>query len=246
MRNLNNIFKDKSEELGFDLYMNSIFLGYTGSVAYELYKENDKSDKDVIAVVIPPIDYYLGLKTFPHHGTIQVQQNGWDVTFYDIKKFVSLLVKNNPSVLSLLWTPQKHIITSNSYWNRLTESRNLFKSYELVKCILGFTNGHVKRIEAKGTESEYDFKDAMQLIRWLYMGIDYLETGELEVEAKKKDLLLQIKRGKLTKIKVLTLAYNLTQQLCGMRVYDIQEKPDVNKINDLLVNLLKDYYKAQL
>jgi len=243
MRNLNNIFKEKSEELGFDLYMNSIFIGYTGSVAYELYKDGDKSDKDVIAVVVPPIDYYFGLKTFPHHGTIQVQQNDWDVIFYDIKKFVSLLVKNNPSVLSLLWTPQKHIIKSNLYWNRLAESKELFKSYELVKCILGFTSGHIKRIEAMGTENKYDFKDAMQLIRWLYMGIDYLEIGELEVEAKKKDLLLQIKRGQISKTKVLVLAYNLTQQLCGMRGYDIQEKPDATKINNVLVSLLKDYYK---
>ena len=49
---------------------------WRGSMAHGTYvpKENPDSidDKDLMYVIVPPIDYYFGLKTYGSHGTKEI------------------------------------------------------------------------------------------------------------------------------------------------------------------------------
>lgn len=71
----------------------------SGSHAYGL--NTPTSDVDVRGVFILPQEELYGL-----HYTEQVSDEKNDVVFYELGRFVDLLVKNNPTMLELLATPE--------------------------------------------------------------------------------------------------------------------------------------------
>src|SRR5580698_10734529 len=92
----------------FDLLEHSILIGNRGSVAHGTYipntDPNSIDDIDLMNVVIPPREYYLGLSTWEMCEGID---DPWDVVAYELKKFMRLLVKQNPNVLMMLWLDEE-------------------------------------------------------------------------------------------------------------------------------------------
>src|SRR5438552_18597557 len=64
-------------------------------------------DKDVMGVYIAPIEHYLG---FGRQNVYEKWEGEWDCVFYELLKFVGLLLNCNPNVLSLLWLKPNGII----------------------------------------------------------------------------------------------------------------------------------------
>jgi len=81
-----------------------ISLCWRGSVAHGMYvpKSDPDSidDKDVMGVYIAPIEHYLG---FGRRDVFEKWEGEWDCVFYELRKFIELLLNCNPNVLSLLW-----------------------------------------------------------------------------------------------------------------------------------------------
>lgn len=75
----------------------------SGSKAYGL--DTPQSDTDIKGVFCLPKDNYYGI-----HYTEQVANDSNDIVYYELKRFVELLVKNNPNILELLSTPADNIL----------------------------------------------------------------------------------------------------------------------------------------
>ncbi|MFM7429017.1 MAG: DNA polymerase beta superfamily protein [Flammeovirgaceae bacterium] len=75
----------------------------SGSQAYGLALPH--SDTDIKGVFVLPKQEYYGL-----HYTDQVNNASNDEMYYEIKKFIDLLLKNNPNLLELLSTPDDCVI----------------------------------------------------------------------------------------------------------------------------------------
>ena len=75
----------------------------SGSQAYGLALPH--SDTDIKGVFVLPKQEFYGL-TY----TDQVNNDTNDIVFYELKKFIDLLLKNNPNILELLSTPQDCIL----------------------------------------------------------------------------------------------------------------------------------------
>jgi hypothetical protein len=75
----------------------------SGSQAYGLALPH--SDTDIKGVFILPMNEFYGLEY-----TDQVNNDTNDQMFYEIKKFIDLLLKNNPNLLELLNTPEDCIL----------------------------------------------------------------------------------------------------------------------------------------
>jgi predicted nucleotidyltransferase len=132
----------------FDLEQSTILLGYRGSIAHgtRLPKSDPNSidDTDVIGIAVPPKEYYLGLKTFEQYEKFEGE---WDVVIYSIKKMFSLLLKNNPNVLSLLWLPERHYIIKKSAGEKIVSNRNIFSSKLTYNSFCGYGYSQLKRIK---------------------------------------------------------------------------------------------------
>jgi predicted nucleotidyltransferase len=80
-----------------------LFEAVSGSRAYGT--DLPHSDTDLKGVFVLPEDQFFGLDYIP-----QIANSSNDEVFYELRRFVELLLKNNPTVLELLGTPADCII----------------------------------------------------------------------------------------------------------------------------------------
>ncbi len=80
-----------------------LFEAVSGSRAYGTNLPH--SDMDLKGVFILPEDQFFGLEYIP-----QIANETNDEVFYELRRFVELLLKNNPTVLELLGTPADCVI----------------------------------------------------------------------------------------------------------------------------------------
>jgi predicted nucleotidyltransferase len=239
----------------------NIITAYRGSIAHGLYvpksDPNSIDDKDVMAVCLPPLEYYFGLKTFGSRGTKEIFIGEWDIVIYEFKKFISLLLKGNPNVIGLLWMEEKNYINIHPIGYRLIKLRSLFSSKQIYYSFVGYAKGQFKRMErfkhngymgAKRKELVskfgYDTKNASHLIRLLRMAIEFLNTGEFIVERKHDACeLLDIKKGKWTLEKVKEESkrlFNLADE--SFLKCQLPNKPDMEEINKFCNWALTRYF----
>ena len=189
-----------------------LLVGYRGSIAHNMYVPSidalSVDDKDVMGICLAPRECYLGLDQFEGKETFLRE---WDVVIYEVRKFLRLLEKGNPNVLSLLWLQPNHYLAIEPGGRLLLEHRALFMTKQLYHSFTGYAHDQLKRMthhvfagymgEKRKKLVEkfgYDCKNGAHLLRLLRMGIEALETGELHVFRQDAPQLLEIKRGAWT------------------------------------------------
>lgn len=111
----------------------------SGSIAYGL--NTSQSDADMKGVFILPKRVYYGLEY-----TEQVNNETNDEVYYELKRFVDLLVKNNPNILELLSTPEDCIKFRHPIMGLLKPE--LFLSKLCKQTFAGYAQSQIKK--AKG------------------------------------------------------------------------------------------------
>lgn len=234
-----------------------ILHGYRGSIAHGMYvpstDPNSIDDKDTMAVCVPPKDYYFGLREYGSKGTKEIQRDEWDIVIYEARKFVSLLAKGNPNVLSMLWLDPKHYIKQTRAGKRLIAHREWFVGRHVYKSFTGYAYSQLKRMESHAFQGYmgqkrkqlvekfgYDTKNAAHLIRLLRMSIEFLTDGELYVEREDATQLLDIKKGQWKLEEVKKEADRLFK-LADMAYVksDLPKKPNMELIIPLLVGIVE-------
>jgi len=190
----------------------TFLLGYMGSTSHGTHtpKNNPDSidDIDMMGVAFGPQSCYVGLQRFEQKV---YKQDEWDIVTYELRKYVRLLLKQNPNVLGLLWLNPNHYIHVSEPGKILLANRDMFVSKQAYHSFIGYAHGQLHRMAhysfngymgAKRKELVerygYDVKNASHLVRLLRMGIEYLGDGELQVYRKDADELREIKAGKWT------------------------------------------------
>lgn len=190
----------------------SICTAYRGSIAHGMYVPNHDpnsiDDKDVMAVCVPPLEYYFGLSEFGSRGTKEIKEREWDIVVYEARKFIGLLQQGNPNVLCMLWLREQDYISRTDAFQILIDNRTAFVGRHVYKAFTGYAYGQLHRMTHMAFEGYmgekrknlvkkygYDCKNAAHLIRLLRMGIEFLKDGELYVARQDSQELLAIKRG---------------------------------------------------
>jgi hypothetical protein len=134
-----------------------ILLGYRGSVAHGMYVPSTEADsiddKDIMGVYIERLEHYLG---FGRQEVFERFIGEWDAVSYEVKKFIGLLLKQNPNVLSLLWLPGNYYIFKSELGQRLIDNRQLFASKDAYHSFSGYAHGQLKRMTHLNQESLAD------------------------------------------------------------------------------------------
>ena len=240
----------------------AILTGWRGSIAHNMYipgtDPNSIDDKDLMVICVPPVDYYLGTKRFGNRGrgtkeiNREVSGTMWDIVVYELQKFIALLTKANPNVLSLLWLRDNHYLKISEGAELLLDNRHLFSTKVAYKSFVGYAYSQLKRMErgSKGgwqssrrkkmfEDVGYDAKNASHLIRLLRMGYEFLMTGTLSVFRTDASQLLEIKRGewKLEAVKEESSKwFDLTHE--ALLRSPLPEEPDTDAINKLTKAIL--------
>ncbi len=132
-----------------------ISLCWRGSVAHGMYvpKSHPDSidDKDVMGVYVGPLEHYLG---FGRKDVYEKWEGEWDCVFYELRKFIGLLLNCNPNVLSLLWLKPNGIIYENSLGKRLRENRDLFVTKKAYHSFSGYAHDQFKKMISFNQEAQ--------------------------------------------------------------------------------------------
>lgn len=237
-------------------------LARIGSYSHGTYVPGLKSidDVDYMGIIAPPVDHVLGMGK--KWESKQIQAGIYDCVFYSFEHFVKLLMKSNPSVLSLLWLPEHCYEVMTVPFSELIKRRDLFSSRAAYNPFYGIVDSHFKKMTDDkkydgymGEERKklvdkfgYDVKDAAHTIRLLLMGIEFLETGNLRVyRDKDTHMLMRIKKGEIKLADVLRVKDRmLTSLTWAYMMSTLPDEIDVEKVNDLVVEINKNLYKIGL
>ena len=207
--------------------MKTLLSGFRGSFAHGT--NTKESDYDTFDIVIMPKEYYIGLKSFESKHTSE------DHLIHDIKKFVKLLLKSNPSALEILFTNFTYV---DVFILPLIFEKEMFLSKKLVTPVLG----HCEQLA-----EETDGKSLSHLIRLLRMTEETLMLKGFNVFRKDAEYLKEIKAGKISKAEVLKEAEKLINNIRILeKDSSLRLEPDRDKAESLLVNLLTANIKDQL
>ena len=135
-----------------------IFECISGSRAYGL--ATDSSDTDIRGVfVVPKTDFYsLGYVD-------QISNETNDIVYYELRKFIELLAKNNPNILELLNVPEECILKKDPIFEQIKMEYFLSKlckdtfanyAYTQIKKARGLNKKIVNPVE-KDRKSVIDF-----------------------------------------------------------------------------------------
>jgi predicted nucleotidyltransferase len=251
------------DELLDRLEPNCILKGYRGSIAHGTYEENTThDDRDIMGIFVGPEDVTFGIHEMETvERMIDEKQSEkrivvWDIVYYSLKKYLNLVLKQNPNVLSLLWLDEKYYIKRAEGGRMLIEARSQLLSKQCYKSFSGYAYGQLHRMThhcptgqmgAKRKELVerfgYDVKNAAHLIRLLKMGIEALTLGEMIVERPDNNMLLEIKRGEWELKRVLEYADSLFRLMEESLIKSpLPARVSESFVNNLCMNITESFY----
>lgn len=91
----------------------------------------------------------------------------------------------------------------------------------------------------------YDSKNMMHTFRLLDMAEEIGKTGQLIVRRPNREFLLQIKRGEFEYNDLVATAEKRVEAISGIYAQSaLPERPDLQRVNELLTEIRSDYYKG--
>jgi len=243
----------------FNLEERTILLGRMGSHSHGTYippADGGIDDIDVMGICVPPKEYYYGLQDFEQ---VDTWVDEYDIVIYEVRKVIRLLLKNNPNVLGLLWLRPEDYIEISPHGQLLIDNRDIFSSKLAFHSFTGYARGQLKRMthhackgymgakrKALVEKFGYDTKNAAHLIRLLRMGIEFIETGQLNVfRTRDADELKAIKRGEYMLFQLHIMADELFKRAEEViKTSTLPDRPDKDKVEELLMEIVRAYLPA--
>jgi uncharacterized protein len=109
-----------------------VFEAIAGSKAYGL--DTSTSDTDIRGVFVLPKEFYYSLDY-----TEQVSNKKNDIVYYELKRFMELLAKNNPNIMEMLGIQEKCVLYKDEYMRALKQEMFLSKLCEKTFANYAFT-----------------------------------------------------------------------------------------------------------
>lgn len=196
-----------------EVLLDTIFLKcLVGSTAHGT-GHPDEEDRDEMAIAYEPPSCIYGLnkvETLTHRPGRKPHEpskpGDLDLVVHPLKKFCSLALKANPSILMMFWAPT---LQSNEWGWYLRANTDKFVSQRIFDTHLGYAYSQMKRLRnGKAYESRkanvekygYDTKYAMHALRLLMQGIEISNTGKLQLPIPDPDaaILKDLRFGKFS------------------------------------------------
>jgi len=219
---------------------NIILEGVTGSVAYGLNNEN--SDVDIKGIYLLPTSEILSIG-FNQDKTTKDHVNP-DWVYHEVGKFMKLVMSGNPTLTELLFLSKYTILTPVG--KLLVDNRDIFLSTDAIRdSYSGYAYSQTKRLATR-TEQGLDGYDSSlknrfakhtrHLVRLMMQCKQLLETGTLTLRVTPEQRKYIFECGELSASEVVDLFIKLDSELKTINSV-LPSKPDVNKVNELLLRI---------
>lgn len=211
-------------------------------------------DRDYMGVFIEPYEYVLGFKSlesFTHRTAPDGVRSGSDdvdLTIYSLRKFLSLAMQGNPTILTTLFPSDDAIVYTSEAGRELLGLADAIISKRAYPRFRGYMEAQFKRLkgEKKGhvpsrpeliEQFGYDTKYAMHVLRLGLQGIELMQSGKLTLPMKRGDseYLLAVRRGEYSYEHILADIELVDARLeHAAEVSKLRDEPDVDVIEEWL------------
>lgn len=159
--------------------------GVTGSHAYGLAHAD--SDVDMKAVAVKPTREFLGfLVPNVSYLTHDVVADDVDVTVHEVRKFIGLCLKSNPTASELLWLNDYDVMTDEG--RELVAMRESLLSSSCVRnSYYGYARSQVELMQRRGVTLARIGKAARHALRMMDQGVTLWRTGQIVVKVDDPD-----------------------------------------------------------
>jgi len=157
-------------------------------------------------------------------------------------QYSGVIKKEEANDVCLSSIPKDEIPVGLLYFNKDGYSLYCKKYKEYWEWVEKRNNERYNTTMAHG--KNYDSKNMMHVFRLLLMAKEIATEGKVNVWRKDREFLLDIKQGKYEYDDLLNKAELLKSELPGLyEKADLQDEPDIKKVNEFLIEMREDYYK---
>lgn len=212
--------------------MHKIYEAIVGSRSYGLNRKN--SDTDIKGVYIQPLQEILGFKYKEH----QVVSD--DITYYEVRKFIELLGKANPTILEMLWIPDNLILQTSPAFEYIKKHRSFFLTKSCQHSYLGYAIQQLKRFP-----TNLNYKNLMHVCRLCYSARSIAENRSMIVFIENenfRNFLFDIRDQKIRSEEIVKWAENEFKQIkIQFEKSNLPESINIDLLHDLLVTIRNQY-----
>jgi len=247
----------------FNLRSHLVLAARRGSEAHGTYIPPEDAtgvdDRDVLGIVVSPLDHYMGVRNDWSKAEAQSIKGPWDVVLYDARKYVRLLMAQNPNILMSLWCEPEDYLYISEFGRALLGMREHFKGrHAFHDACVGYARGQLYKMthgslgtgymgekrKALVEQFGYDCKNAAHLLRLLYMGAEFHKEGVLHVRRTwDRERLIDIKRGKHTLQEVSKMAEDAFREANAAYAESVlPEKVDTDLINKVFTEMMTGWF----
>lgn len=211
-------------------------------------------DRDEMGIYLEHPSSTLGLRHRPHwafrtaaDGARSTHEDT-DVMCYSARRWASLALNGNPSVLLLLYAPEPALVSCSAAGRELRENARWFASRQAGKAFLGYMTQQRQRMTGERgkagrvrvmPEGRIDWKYAMHMLRLGHQGVEFLETGRLTlpVPGNLGEHLRAVRRGDVELSEVIREAEVLEARVAslGKGGSSLPSHPDAEAVEKWLI-----------
>ena len=151
-----------------------LYLVVRGSHAYGTNLPT--SDTDYAGVFVQDMDSILGMSYIE-----QINDDNNDTVIYELRRFLELLSKNNPTILELLNTPEDCVIYKDPVFDVIFENRDKFLTKICSQSFGGYAVAQIKK--AKGQDKKQNWEKD-KVTRKEVLDFVYVIEGEKSIPWK--------------------------------------------------------------
>jgi len=239
-----------------------------------------QDDRDEMGICLEPAAFVTGLARVPsgnRAGTAKLRfeqyerHTVWDepgglanrsgagdldVIIYSARKWTSLALAGNPTVLLVLFVPDDEVVHRSAVGSELVDNAHRFVSKLAAERFLGYlrsqkaamtgeSGAHTNRPELVAVHA-YDTKFAMHALRLGVQGVELLTTGRISLPVPEPDLsyLRAIRRGEVELSEVLAAVENAENRLIELsEASSVPDEPDRAWVDAWLHRSHLDYWE---
>lgn len=226
-----------------------LYLVVSGSHAYGT--NTPESDVDVRGVFLPGKKHVLGTRN------IREISFGADGKLHELRSYMAKLEKGTPNLLDWLFVPDDCRLYVDPAFQSILDKRSIFVTKRLYPRLTGYAVGQLKKMGHATRESGakrkkliedhgYDTKNAVHLLRLLYLAEFVLEFGDYYVRVGPglKDILQRARAGEYSLDQVKQLAEQKLKEVdAAYEKCTLPACPDMHTVDRLCIELFEEVWR---
>lgn len=123
------------------------------------------SDEDYCGIYLAPVEQILGLG-LDYQDQISNETN--DIVWYELQKFMNLLLKSNPTVLEALFVDDKYIEYEHPIMTNIKKHKEKFLTKKCFDSFFSYARSQIKKASGLNKKINWDEPERKELLDFVY------------------------------------------------------------------------------